>query len=78
MKKPKKVTEKELIKIKKEVEKIKQIKNKMEQLKERLTKIQNNHNWLRYLGEDMLETLTKDQRYKLAEYSDIIIYADRD
>lgn len=77
MKRPKVITEKELLKIEKEAEKVKKLQQKVKDIYQQLRDIDNNNTWVRYLSGEMQKELTLDQSQRLYEATEIIIYASK-
>ena len=68
------VDKKELERLQKQAEKVDNIKSKISGLIEQLRTIQENENWLNYLGEKATETLTQEQNWQLNEINEKIKY----
>jgi hypothetical protein len=77
MRRPKVITEKELIKIEKEAQKVKELQEKIKIMYEKLRDFNDNNSWIRYLSREMQEDLTTDQGIRLNDAIYFIVNAEK-
>jgi uncharacterized protein (UPF0335 family) len=71
---PKKVNEKAMNQLRKKVKRVDKIHEMIAKLESELVEINSEVRWVRYCSKEMVEGLTQEENWELAELSDKIIY----